>query len=134
MSRGLVADRRSYRLATGELVIDESLLRKYLWDKRVTDEGCAWLTAAAQKTGTLGIRKYFEPDTTDPNDGLQQVWCLTDRGVDKAHVRVAAADGGVDFYEGEQGEERLVRQRWPDGQVQFYQGEKGSERVVRAKY
>jgi len=50
------------RLATGELQIDEALLRRYLWDWRVTPDGCDWLTAAAQRAGlSMGIVRKTLP-------------------------------------------------------------------------
>jgi len=36
------------RMYTGQLVVDEALLRRYLWDKRMTPEGCRWLTEVSR--------------------------------------------------------------------------------------
>ena len=38
------------------------------------------------------------------------------------------------FYEGEVGQERLVRKEFPDGTKQFYEGKKDQERIVRKEF
>jgi len=46
-------------------------------------------------------------------------------------VRTVFPTGNVQFYEGAQNLERLVRLKFPGGEVQFYEGEQGAERCVR---
>ena len=115
------------RLATGELQIDEALLRRYLWDRRrMTSEGCKWLTAAAQRTGSpLGIvRSVLQ--------GWER-WHLTAGGAEGALVRRKQPNGVIALFEGERGAERKVRAEWPDGTVSVFEGEKGDERRVRVE-
>jgi len=38
------------------------------------------------------------------------------------------------FYEGERGQERVVRKEYPNGIKVFYKGERGQERVVRKEF
>jgi len=140
------------RLATGELQIDEALLRRYLWDRRrMTSEGCAWLTAAAQRAGSLlgivrSVHHGFERWhlTAGGAEGalVRRRWCGPDgfiflyEGVKGAErvVRGTLPDGTVAFFEGEHGAERKVRMERPDGRVIFFEGAKHAERVVREEY
>ena len=110
-----------------KLMVDEALLRRYLSDKRMTPEGCTWLTAAAEKTGSPH-RIIVHAD--------QQRWFVRTRAspwhVSDALVREASDRGGkIHFYEGEHGEERLVRVQRPDGCITHCEGERGAERLVR---
>ena len=114
------------RLATGELQIDEALLRRYLWDhRRMTPEGCEWLTAAAQRAGSpLGIVRSV-------NQGVER-WHLTVGGAGPgALVRKKQPNGLVVLFQGERDAERCVRKVWPNGIVAFCEGEMGAERYVR---
>jgi len=126
------------RLATDEPVIDEALMRRYLWDQRMTSDGCEWLTAAAQSAGsTLGIVLRYEGILPGENHvglhgpildaGVHTLRCMTGGAL----VRREMPDGVIALYEGEAGEERAVRERWPVGSVTFYEGESGAERRVR---
>ena len=121
------------RLATDDLVVDEALLRRYLWDKRLTPYGCGWMTGAAKKFGSLGIKMSFHAE-----EGVQQVWRLTDGGREGACVRATVSEPWVPhdwvlLYEGERGGERLARMELPGGQVSHFEGEKGAERLVRTE-
>jgi hypothetical protein len=60
-------------------------------------------------------------------------WHLVRGGVLDAKVRVEFADGTVNYYKGEKGAERLVRDAYANGLVQNYEGEKGAERLVRSE-
>ena len=114
------------RLATGELQIDEALLRQYLWDqRRMTPEGCEWLTAAAQRAESpLGIvRSVLQGN---------ELWHLTVGGAEGALVRrKQPRDIIIAFYKGEKGAERVVRMERPGAVVAFFEGERGAERKVR---
>ena len=109
------------RLATGELQIDEALMRRYIWDMRMTREGCDWLTAAASKAGSLaGIGRSV--------DQGHETFSVTDGGAEGAKVRVNLASGRVGFYEGERGAERVVREERPGGTVVLSDGEGRAQR------
>jgi len=76
------------RVATGALRINNALMRKYIWDKRMTEEGCEWLTAAAQKQGSpLAIMKKASPPkrmNVETNElKVVKEWFLT--GVSQAY-------------------------------------------------
>jgi len=142
------------RLATGELRIDEAVLRRYLSDERMTDEGCAWLTAAAQGSPHRIVSTPIKPEDqfahwlvrtrTSPwqfNGALVRtvllstgaVWLHEGKDGAERVVLVKWPDGRVHHYEGERGEERVVRGDGSDGSVHHYEGERGEERVVRAE-
>jgi len=120
------------RLATGELQIDEALLRRYLWDRRrMTSEGCEWLTAAAQRTGSpLSIVRSV---LLGASSFAFERWHLTAGGAEGALVRQKQPDGVVALFQGERGAERKVRVERLDGTIFFYEGEKGAERNVRVE-
>ena len=142
------------RLATGELLkIDEALLRRYLSDERMTLEGCTWLTATAEKAGSPHRIIVLAETHADLQAWLVRTraspWHVSDvivragpdrdgkifiyQGEDGEErlVRVQWPDGGVAHFEGERHEERKVRVNWPDGDVQYFEGERGEERKVR---
>ena len=52
------------RLATGEVQIDETLLRRYVWEERMTTEGCEWLTDAAQRARPVPSAPPSSSDAT----------------------------------------------------------------------
>jgi len=110
----------------------EGLLRRYLWDKRMTDDGCVWLTAAAWKEG---LRQGILKRLSDANSATTQ-WHLSwwaggwEAG---ALVREKDAGGTIWLYEGKDGAERMVREEWSDGRVHHYEGERGAERVARVE-
>ena len=113
------------RLATGELQFDEALLRRYIWDRRMTPGGCEWLTAAAQKAGSpLGIVRSVDQSGEELR--------LTNGGADGALVRQKYESGRVVFFEGERNAEREVREE-DNGFVILYEGEKDAERMVRTE-
>ena len=124
-------------------------MRRYAARDDVTAEGCAWLTRAAVRAGSLwGLDQVFF--------GQVWHWWLLRGGVEGALVkrkflsgnvyhyegdknaerlvRAELRSGRVKHYEGEKGAERLVRVEFPDGEVQHYEGEKGAERVVRGEF
>ena len=121
------------RLLTGELQIDEALLRRYLWDKRMTDDGCVWLTAAARKEGLRqGILKRL-PDANSATTQWHLSWWVGGWGAG-ALVRLKyAASGDIVLYEGKDGAEQMVRVELSGGSVHHYEGERGAERMVRGE-
>ena len=127
-------------------VLDEASLRRYAAAKHATEEGCAWLAAAAERYGWplhVGIRKCAHRIQWHLDDGeiegplLRAAWpngveqfYEGERGAERG-VRAVYPSGVEGFFEGEKGAERRVRAVWPDGQEEFYAGEQGTERVVR---
>ena len=123
------------RLAVDDvLVMNETLMRRYLWEKHMTADGCEWLTAAALKAESpLGC-----PGIAQASSSGDERWHLTRGGPVRgawapvqALVRKKQASGKVYLYEGERGEERKVRMEKPSGDVSLYEGEHGQERKVR---
>ena len=49
-------------------------------------------------------------------------------------VRIAAADGSKHYFEGEKDQERTARVDWADGQVYHYGGENGAESLARIEF
>ena len=128
----------------GEPQIDERLMRKYIWDTRLTDEGCEWLTAAAQRAGSplAIVKKVGRPFAPQEDQvrwyGAQRGhliavtrWFLT--GHARAYGLRNAVQGGLD--------EVLVRSQMVEHRVagdtgailydNLYAGQQGAERRVR---
>lgn len=121
------------RLGAGEVQIDEALLRRYLWEKRMTSEGCVWLTAAAQMAGSpLGIVRSFQGRRT--KDQGREWWVLEDGGAEGALVRKKQANGIVVLYVGARDAERKVRVEQPDGTIVLLEGDRGKERMVHGEH
>jgi len=124
-------------LATTSATIDEALLRAYARDERATPDGCAQLTRWAD--GAHGLL-VVAGDDDDRN--LATAWRLTEGGVMHAKVRgtirvaQGAWQGGITVvhYEGDAGNERLVRADTPAGIVAYFEGGPRSERIVRRVY
>jgi len=106
--------------------INEALLRRYLWDARMTAAGCEWLTAQlSEPLGPFGIMTSWNHGT--------ELHHLTEDGVTRALVRSKTPRGVIRFYEGDVGVERLVGMEYPNGFYQNYEGEHGAERMTSSK-
>jgi ribosomal protein L35AE/L33A len=107
-------------------VLNEPLFRRYAADDRASEEGCGWLTDAAERHGIdIGFDIVRQQG--------HALWSLTHMGTERM-VRLEFSDGMVLYYEGERGAERMVRAEFMDGKVVYYEGERGAERMVRAEF
>ena len=48
-------------------------------------------------------------------------------------IRHELPNGNKEIYEGQKGQERLIRKECPNGNKEIYEGQKGHERLVRAE-
>ena len=148
------------RLATDDVtVMNEMMMRKYVSYVCMTDDGCEWLTAAAQRAGSpLRIQtgvddtdKLFQREIAHPvfRDHLRvavaHYWRLTDGGAEGPLVRAQVGRGFpvmphwagmVILFAGEQGSERVVSMEYPalKGRllkVAHFEGPRGAEQKVR---
>ena len=112
-------------------VLNEPLFRRYAADKLASEEGCGWLTDAAERHDVdIGF------DIERRRNGTL-LWSLL-VGEESAYgygiyavgkVRLEFSNGQVRHYEGENGAERKVRTEMLSGEVKYYYGEKGAERL-----
>jgi hypothetical protein len=103
------------RIGTGKsLLVDEALMRRYMWEEFATEDGCAWLTKAAEESGLRIV-------CTRSQSGRQQ-WLLHRAGdAAGALVRLEEPGGTIRlFEEGESNAERLVIQKTPGDRVIHY--------------
>ena len=137
--------------------IDEQLLRTYASRSEATPEGCKWLAGVAAAAGLRTTLRVAVVNT-------EQKWYILQPGSSVGALVVRRFANTVDYegelhtahYEGEQGEERMVRFEtfgvegvWhfggekgaerllrcerPSGNVMHYEGERGAEHVVRCE-
>lgn len=113
-------------------VLTERLFRRYAADSKATEEGCNWLTRAAERHG---VALAFELWQINAAKGEWRLAMAMVSGMKLSIlspvVRRVLRDVAVLHYEGSKGAERLVRQVFPDGNVVHFEGEKGKERQVR---
>ena len=145
------------RLATDDVtVMNEMMMRKYVSHVCMTDDGCEWLAAAAQRAGSpLGIQtgfddtdKLFQREIAHPvcrgnlPVAVARYWRLTDGGADGPLVRAQVRncverhwDGMVILFAGEQGSERVVSMETSrfafEKTVAHFEGSRGAEQKVR---
>ena len=112
-----------WQRSAASTVLNEPLFRRYAADDRASEEGCGWLTDAAERHG---VDIGFEMAR---HQGLS-LWSLTHMGAEQK-VRAECSNGTVGHFEGEKGAERVVRTEFSNGTVQHYEGEQGAERAVR---
>merc|ERR1712196_637066 len=113
------------RLATGVRELDEALMRRYLWDRRLTEDGCSWLNAQARRAGSQFV--ILRDDARNRRLLTACAWHLTAGGREGALVRRERTNGDVLLYQGAYGAERKVRCEKSDGVVvELYAGVKGA--------
>lgn len=105
-------------------VLDEACLRRYAAAKHATEEGCRWLAAAAERNAwplSIAVRKA---------EGRSTYWSVHNGTHETAVLRRIYPDGSVELFEGERGDERVVRGLHKYGTA-FFEGERNAERMVR---
>ena len=115
-----------WQRSAASTVLNEPLFRRYAADDRASEEGCSWLTNAAERHGVdIGFDIVHQRGCA--------VWLLTHMGA-KQQMRIEFSNGQVEYYEGEQGAERMVRAIFSDGDVDYFEGDRDAERRVRTEF
>lgn len=126
-------------------IIDERLLRRYAYDDRATQEGCAWLEHEAKRNDwhlhiVVSETAWLLMDGLRSGAMLRRIYadrvihfCGEIKGKERI-VKKTLSSGSKAYYEGRSGFEHCVRSERTNGFVEIYEGEKGLEFWVRQEY
>ena len=114
--------------------ITEGLLRWYARHKKFSDEGVQWLNKLCGKTVAHPIFSFRYRGMEVPGFGSNKILYLVGLTGEAILIRRRIDNGDVIHYEGEKGNERMVRIDYFDCTVKHYEGEKGSERQLLSEF